>query len=194
MTHSLINMGASWRCLHCGVVWDQGDDVENPCPGLEMTRPSPPAGASFQNGGPATEPGSTTPASGALAVQHGGSHYKGLVIQPTEFAQKNRLDFCVGSTLKYLTRWRAKNGLEDLRKAAHFVEIREALLGEIERPRHQKISMEEYLRRNCIPQTDHNALLLLRDYYEQRGELRYLASQLIDAIHLMIDRAHGHEG
>ncbi len=59
----------------------------------------------------------------ALDVQTGGSHYKELKIQPVEYIHANGLGFCEGSIIKYITRWRAKNGIEDLKKARHFIDL-----------------------------------------------------------------------
>ena len=59
----------------------------------------------------------------ALAVQHGGGHYKGLKIQPVEFIMSNLMGFCEGNVVKYVTRWRTKGGIEDLRKAKHFLQF-----------------------------------------------------------------------
>jgi hypothetical protein len=58
-----------------------------------------------------------------LKTQIGGSHYKTMAIQPVEFIHKNNIGFIEGSVIKYVTRWRSKNGVEDLRKAKHFLEI-----------------------------------------------------------------------
>lgn len=58
-----------------------------------------------------------------MDVQIGGSHYKDFKIQPVEFIHKNRLGFCEGSAIKYLCRWRNKNGIEDLKKARHFIDL-----------------------------------------------------------------------
>ncbi len=59
----------------------------------------------------------------ALDVQTGGSHYKDLKIQPVEYIHANGLGFCEGSVIKYISRWRAKNGIEDLKKARHFIDL-----------------------------------------------------------------------
>lgn len=59
----------------------------------------------------------------ALAVQVGGRHYKDLAIQPVEYIHRNGIGFCEGNAIKYLTRWRAKNGVEDLKKARHFIDL-----------------------------------------------------------------------
>ena len=59
----------------------------------------------------------------ALNTQEGGDHYKSLKIQPVEYIHANGLGFFEGSIVKYVTRWRSKNGLEDLRKARHFIDL-----------------------------------------------------------------------
>lgn len=59
----------------------------------------------------------------ALDTQVAGGHYKDLVIQPVEYIHKNRIPFIEGSVIKYVTRWRGKGGVDDLRKARHFLDI-----------------------------------------------------------------------
>jgi len=59
----------------------------------------------------------------ALDEQVGGSHCKEFSIQPVEFIQKNGLGFCEGNAIKYLCRWRAKNGIQDLQKAIHYINM-----------------------------------------------------------------------
>jgi hypothetical protein len=61
--------------------------------------------------------------SNALDVQVGGGHYKDMAIQPIEFVQKNELNFCEGNIVKYICRWRNKNGLQDLQKVKHYVDL-----------------------------------------------------------------------
>lgn len=55
--------------------------------------------------------------------QIGGEHYKKYAIQPTEYAEKNGLSFAEGCIVKYVTRWRDKGGVEDLKKIIHYAEI-----------------------------------------------------------------------
>ena len=59
----------------------------------------------------------------ALGGQVGGAHYTKLKIQPVEYVHANNLGYFEGSVIKYVTRWRDKGGLEDLRKAKHFIDI-----------------------------------------------------------------------
>ena len=58
----------------------------------------------------------------ANEIQHGGSHYKGNPIQPWDYVAANGLGFFEGNAIKYLTRWREKGGIEDLRKARHYID------------------------------------------------------------------------
>lgn len=58
-----------------------------------------------------------------LAVQVGGDHYKKLKIQPFEYNHANEIPFAEGNIIKYVTRWRAKGGLQDLEKARHFLDL-----------------------------------------------------------------------
>lgn len=59
----------------------------------------------------------------ALAVQVGGGHYKDMTIQPVEFIHANGIGYIEGSVIKYVSRWRKKNGIEDLKKARHFLDL-----------------------------------------------------------------------
>ena len=59
----------------------------------------------------------------ASDTQVGGSHYRDLVIQPSEFIHRNRLGWCEGNVIKYVSRHRAKNGKEDLLKALHYLNL-----------------------------------------------------------------------
>jgi hypothetical protein len=58
-----------------------------------------------------------------LTVQVGGDHYKTMKIQPLEFILANDLPFPEGCVVKYVSRWRTKNGVEDLRKARHYIDV-----------------------------------------------------------------------
>lgn len=58
-----------------------------------------------------------------LQTQVGGSHYKDLKIQPIEFIHANNIPFCEANAIKYLCRWRNKNGRQDLEKAKHYIDL-----------------------------------------------------------------------
>lgn len=59
----------------------------------------------------------------ALDTQEGGTHYKGMKIQPVEFVTANKIGFIEGSVIKYVCRHRNKNGAEDIKKAIHFLNL-----------------------------------------------------------------------
>jgi hypothetical protein len=62
-------------------------------------------------------------AASALAVQAGGDHYRCNAIQPIEYIVANKLDFLRGNVIKYVTRDKAKNGAEDIKKALHYCQL-----------------------------------------------------------------------
>tara|TARA_A100001011_G_scaffold352222_1_gene392880 strand:+ start:843 stop:1082 length:240 start_codon:yes stop_codon:yes gene_type:complete len=55
--------------------------------------------------------------------QIGGSHYKDFFIQPYEFIAKNDLSFFQGNVVKYVCRYKLKNGIQDLEKIIHYCEL-----------------------------------------------------------------------
>lgn len=59
----------------------------------------------------------------ALDIQEDGSHYKDLPIQPIEYIHANNIPFPEGTVIKYVTRWRNKGGIKDLRKARHVIDL-----------------------------------------------------------------------
>lgn len=59
----------------------------------------------------------------ALDVQVGGDHYKDMRIQPIQYIHANKLGFCEGNVVKYITRWRDKGGKADLEKVKHYVDL-----------------------------------------------------------------------
>ena len=56
-------------------------------------------------------------------TQVGGNHYKKMKIQPAEFIEQNGLSYLQGNAIKYICRFREKNGVEDLRKAKHYIDM-----------------------------------------------------------------------
>jgi hypothetical protein len=59
----------------------------------------------------------------SLSTQVGGSHYKEMNIQPIEYIMKNNIGFIEGNAIKYISRWRSKGGVEDLKKARHYLDM-----------------------------------------------------------------------
>ena len=55
--------------------------------------------------------------------QIGGRHYTDMVIQPSEFINKNKLQFAEGNAIKYICRHAHKGEVQDLEKAKHYIDM-----------------------------------------------------------------------
>jgi len=55
-------------------------------------------------------------------VQVAGTHYKGKAIQPWDYIVGNNLGYLEGNIVKYVSRWKDKGGVDDLRKARHYLD------------------------------------------------------------------------
>jgi len=55
-------------------------------------------------------------------TQIGGDHYRLKAIQPWDYIAANRLGFFEGNVVKYVSRWQDKGGVDDLRKARHYLD------------------------------------------------------------------------
>ena len=55
--------------------------------------------------------------------QVGGDHYKTMKIQPIEYILANDLGFCEANIVKYISRYKQKNGVQDVRKVIHYAEM-----------------------------------------------------------------------
>jgi hypothetical protein len=54
-------------------------------------------------------------------TQVGGEHYQ-KKIQPWDYIIANNLGYLEGNIVKYISRWKDKGGVQDLRKAQHYLE------------------------------------------------------------------------
>ena len=59
----------------------------------------------------------------ATDVQIGGNHYKDMVMQPIELITALRCSFIQGCIIKYISRYRAKNGVQDIKKCIHYAQL-----------------------------------------------------------------------
>lgn len=55
--------------------------------------------------------------------QVSGNHYSKLKIQPMKYSLENELNYGQANAIKYITRYKDKNGIEDLKKAIHCIEL-----------------------------------------------------------------------
>lgn len=56
-------------------------------------------------------------------VQIGGSHYNKMKIQPIDFIYENNIPYMEANVIKYVCRHKSKNGLQDLEKAKHYIDL-----------------------------------------------------------------------
>ena len=59
----------------------------------------------------------------ALEQQVGGNHYNSMKIQPIEYTMANEMNPLQHTVIKYVSRYKNKNGIEDLKKAIHSLEL-----------------------------------------------------------------------
>ncbi len=63
------------------------------------------------------------PSKSALEDQVGGSHYKDMKIQPVEFCHANKMGGIESAVVKYVSRYKFKNGKQDIDKAIHLLQL-----------------------------------------------------------------------
>lgn len=102
----------------------------------------------------------------SLQSQVGGSHYKNLQMQPIEFIIKAKLSFIQGNIVKYISRYKDKNGIEDIEKCIHYAELAIALNDE--GPEHRMLNLAySYCKVNNFTKSQTNiiAACVQTDYY-----------------------------
>jgi hypothetical protein len=66
--------------------------------------------------------------------QIGGRHYIEKAVQPWDFIVANNMGYLEGCIVKYVSRYKDKNGVEDLIKASHYLDK----LIEVERAKNER--------------------------------------------------------
>ena len=81
----------------------------------------------------------------ANETQVGGGHYKGEPIEHWDFVMMHNIPYMEAQIIKYAMRWRSKGGIEDLRKARHFIDklIEVELTQEVEAAKTPQATLEE---------------------------------------------------
>lgn len=121
----------------------------------------------------------------ATDTQVGGDHYSRLAVQPMFFAMTNRWDPAAYGLLKYITRHREKNGLQDLVKAQHLIALREQLYGGV----HYSVSnigISFYCDENRLPTAEATVLKALAEWI-YRGTSRRRLELEVALAHLIHD-------
>ena len=50
-------------------------------------------------------------------------HYFRYKIEPIDYIISNKLDFCEGNVVKYITRYKLKGGIDDLKKCKQYIQF-----------------------------------------------------------------------
>lgn len=108
----------------------------------------------------------------ANARQVGGDHYK-KPIQHWDFAASNGYDYLLGQVTKYLFRWRDKNGLQDVEKAAHFLQK----AGEVFSSDMAPISIGAFLDANNVVGPERTLFLMLHAYHDTNDPVFLIEAQ-----------------
>jgi hypothetical protein len=58
----------------------------------------------------------------ANETQINGDHYRRQAIQCWDYIAANDIGYFEGNIIKYVSRWRHKGGVDDLRKARHYID------------------------------------------------------------------------
>lgn len=114
------------------------------------------------------------------AHQIGGEHYRSE-LQHWDFVELNGIGYLEGCATKYLTRWRKKGGLLDLKKAKHYIEKLMSLPDRKDRTYDKlKVDVQDFCKANNVAETEARVIDLLV-CWEDRGQL-VLALGWIDII------------
>ena len=102
----------------------------------------------------------------ANTEQVGGTHYCSPY-QPWDFAMDLFAGcFFLGNANKYITRWRKKNGVEDLRKALHYLE--------------KRLELEDQGRAHMLAILSQEARAALLARYVEANELQFPEEEVLD--------------
>nr|DAK25705.1 MAG TPA: nucelotide kinase [Caudoviricetes sp.] len=74
----------------------------------------------------------------AFSEQIGGSHYKDMPFQPICLIGSLNLDFFQGNVVKYVSRYKLKDGVRDLEKAKHYCRMAMELAEKPEPPEEEQ--------------------------------------------------------
>lgn len=93
---------------------------------------------------------------GANARQHGGDHYKKMAYEHWDFVCDTNQPYLIGCATKYASRWRSKNGHQDLEKMIHYLD--KADERNITRSSHFKVDVVRF-----VEQLEFNDAVLVSD-------------------------------
>ncbi len=133
--------------------------------------------------------------------QVGGNHYKSEY-QHWDWAIDIRLGYLESAASKYITRWRGKNGVQDVEKAIHYLEKaleanREGRLHNWSHTQNANYEMAtlanhktiKFINLNCETKPEHEFMLLLSKWTDANSLI-----QCIEIAKLILDMAQAAQG
>ena len=118
----------------------------------------------------------------AIESQVGGSHYKDMAFQPIELIAALRCSFIQGCIIKYISRYKNKNGAQDIKKCIHYAQLA-IELGDKRRCNDKALSMNinkyilknrlTILQRRIITQAVYNNYAQVIQYCKELLQLEY---------------------
>lgn len=122
----------------------------------------------------------------ATEIQVGGSHYKDMAFQPIELITALRCSFIQGCIIKYISRYKAKNGAQDIKKCIHYAQLA-IQLGDKRRCNDKVLSMSinkyiiknkfTILQRKIITQAVYNNYIQVIQYCKELLQIEYPEEQ-----------------
>lgn len=122
----------------------------------------------------------------ATDVQIGGSYYKDMAMQPIELITALRCSFIQGCIIKYISRHRAKNGAQDIKKCIHYAQLA-IQLGDKRRCNDKTLSLSinkfifnnklTILQRRIITQTAYNNYEQVIQFCKELLQIEYPEEQ-----------------
>lgn len=118
----------------------------------------------------------------AIESQVGGNHYKDMAFQPIELITALGCSFIQGCIIKYISRYKNKNGAQDIKKCIHYAQLA-IELGDEKECDDEVLSMYigEYILKNrftifqrrIITQAVHNDYIQVIRYCRELLQLEY---------------------
>ncbi len=71
------------------------------------------------------------------------NHYTDMAISPLDYIKANNIEWNIGNVIKYISRYKAKNGLEDLKKAQWYLADIISDMENADHPKQAHIKFEE---------------------------------------------------
>lgn len=125
---------------------------------------------------------------GANDMQVGGQHYK-TGYQHWDLVIITGMGYLEGCSTKYVSRWRKKNGMEDLKKALHYLNKLQENVGRVAGPAslssaHRRAEVRKFALENGLTALEESYIRLLATWTdvehleEARGLLFYLMDEV----------------